>query len=132
MSAVVGSFSGCVPYCCGQSGGVVMVEAGDGVAEADGGACGEAGRQRQDAPFAAGAGEAAGIECGDGGVPFDGGHRGAAASAASDEPGGEVVAVQERAVADEEVGACFEGVEAGGAGAEGGGEVVSVHGGLRR
>ena len=70
-------------------------------------------------------------EGGDGGVPVDGGHRGAVAGAAGDEPAGEVVAVQERAVADEQCDACFEGVEAGGAGAEGGGEVVSGHGGLR-
>ena len=36
--------------------------------------------------------------------------------------------MEERAVGDEEFGACFEGVEAGGAGPEGGGEVVSGHG----
>jgi hypothetical protein len=31
MSAVVGSFSGCVPDGCEEPGGVVVVEAGDGV-----------------------------------------------------------------------------------------------------
>jgi hypothetical protein len=44
MSAVLRSFSGCVADSGGQQGGVVVVEAGDGVAEADGGAGGEAGR----------------------------------------------------------------------------------------
>jgi hypothetical protein len=39
-----------------------------------------------------------------------------------DEPGGEVVTVQERAVADEQLGACFEPVKAG-AGAAGGAHV---------
>ena len=86
----------------------------------------------EDAAFAAGAGEVAAGEGGDGGVPVDGGHRGAVAGAVGDEPAGEVVAVQERAVADEQFGACFEGVEAGGAGPEGCDQVVSVHGGLRR
>jgi hypothetical protein len=90
---------------------VVAVESGDGVAEADGDASGEAGRQLEDAAFASGAGEVSVGEGGDGGVPVDGGHRGSAvAGAAGDEPGGEVVAVQERAVGDEEFGACFEGV----------------------
>jgi hypothetical protein len=69
-----------------------------------------------------GAGKVAGVQGGDGGVPVDGGHRGAAADAAGDEPGSEVVAVQKRAVADEQFGACFEGVEAGGAGPECGGD----------
>jgi hypothetical protein len=40
---VLWSFSGRVPGCGDQPGGVVLVESGDGVAEADGGACGEAG-----------------------------------------------------------------------------------------
>ena len=63
-----------------QPGNVVVVEAGDGVAEADRDACGEARRQLEDAAFAAGAGEAA-VQGGDGGVPVDGGDRGAAAGA---------------------------------------------------
>jgi hypothetical protein len=33
--------------------GVVVAESGDGVAEVDGDACGEAGRQQEDAAFAA-------------------------------------------------------------------------------
>ena len=41
---VLWSFSGRVPDCGDQSRGVVVVEAGDGVAEADRDACGEAGR----------------------------------------------------------------------------------------
>jgi len=47
-----------------------------------------------------------------------------------DEPAGEVVAVEERAVGDQKRDACFEGEQAGGAVAEGCGEVVSVHGGV--
>lgn len=43
MSAVLGSVSGCVADGGEQPGGVVVVEAGDGVAKVDGGACGEAG-----------------------------------------------------------------------------------------
>lgn len=43
MSADAGFYSGCVAYCCEQSDGVVVVESGDGVAEANGDACGEAG-----------------------------------------------------------------------------------------
>ena len=50
----------------------MIVEAGDGVAEADGGAGGEAGRYLEDAAFAAGAWEAASAEGGDGGVTGDG------------------------------------------------------------
>jgi hypothetical protein len=38
---------------CDQAGGVVVVESGDGVAEVDGDAVGEAGRQQQDAALAA-------------------------------------------------------------------------------
>jgi hypothetical protein len=110
---------------------VAVVESGDGVAEADGGACGEAGCELEDAPFASGAWEASAVQSGGGGLPVDGGHGGADAGAVGDEPGGEVVAVQERAVGDEEFGACFDWVKAGGAGPEGGGQVVSGHGGLR-
>ena len=115
--------------------GVAVVESGDGVAQVDGDAVGEAGGQQKDAPFAAGAGEVAAVEGGDGGVPVDGGHRGdAVADAGSglDEAAGEVVAVEERAVADQQSDTRFQRIEAGGAGAEGCGEVVSVHGGLRR
>ena len=84
---------------------VVVVESGDGVAEAYGGAGGEAGGQEQDAALAAGAGQFAGLQLGAGGVPVDGGHRSASAGAVLDEPGGEVIAVQERPVDDEEFGA---------------------------
>ena len=110
---------------------VGVVDAGDSVVEADEGACGEAGRQLKDTPFAAGAGEVPDGEGSDGGVPVDGGHRRAVAGAVVDEPAGEVVAVQEGAVPDEQFGAGFEREQAGGAGAEGRGQVVSVHGGLR-
>jgi len=43
MSALLRPFSGCVPDCGDQEGGVVVVEAGDGVAEIDGDASREAG-----------------------------------------------------------------------------------------
>jgi hypothetical protein len=121
-----------MPDCGDQKICVAVVQASDGVAEADGSACGEAGCELEDAPFASGAWEASAVQGGGGGFPVDGGHGGADAGAVGDEPGGEVVAVQERAVGDEELGACFEWVEAGGAGAEGGGQVVSGHGGLRQ
>jgi hypothetical protein len=52
-SAVLGSFSGCVPDRDEEAGGVVVVEAGDGVAEIDGDASREAGRQQEDTPFPA-------------------------------------------------------------------------------
>jgi hypothetical protein len=45
---------------------VGAIEAGDGVAEADRDACGEAGGEPEDSLLAAGAGKFAGIECGDG------------------------------------------------------------------
>ena len=44
MSAVLGPFSGYVADGCEESGSVVVVESGDGVAEVDGNASGEAGR----------------------------------------------------------------------------------------
>lgn len=110
-----------------QPGGVVVVEADDGVVEADWGAFGKAGGELEDAAFAAGAWEAARGEGGDGGLPVDGCHGDTADSAVLDEPGGEVISAQERAVADEEGDASLNRVDPGGAGAEGGGEVVSVH-----
>ena len=72
------------------------------------------------------------MQYGDGGVPVDGGDQDAVAGAVGDELAGEVVAVEERAVGDEEFGAGFEREQAGCAVAEGCREVVSVHGGLRR
>jgi hypothetical protein len=126
--AVLGSFSGCVPDSGEEERGVAVVESGDGVAQVDGDAVGEAGGQQKDAPFPAGA------QGGDGGAPVDGGHRGVAvadAGAAGDEPGGEVITPKEGAVADEQGDTGFERVESCGAGVEGGGQVVSVHGDLR-
>lgn len=86
----------------------MVVEAGDGITEADGVAVGEAGGQLEHAAFAARAGEAAAGESGYSSVPVDGGHRRAVAGAAFDEPGGEVVPLQERAVADQQGDAGFE------------------------
>lgn len=82
---------------------------------------------QQDASFAAGAGEFPGVEGAGGGVPVDGGHGGAAACAALDEPAGEVVAMEERSVGDEECDVGPGRLAAGGAGHQGGDEVVSVH-----
>jgi hypothetical protein len=61
--------SGRVPDRGGEQGDVALVEAGDGVAEADGDPAGEAGGDLEDAAFAAGAGEFTGVQGGDGGVP---------------------------------------------------------------
>jgi hypothetical protein len=97
-----------------QSLDVAVIEAGDGVAQVDRDAAGEAGRQLEDTPFPAGAGQLAGMQGGGRGVPVDGGHRGPAAGAVLDEPGGEVVASQEGALGDEQGDAGFERVEAGG------------------
>src|SRR5580692_10383777 len=81
-----------------EQGGVAVVQSGDGFAEADVGACGEAGGELEDASFAAGAGEFSGVEGGDGGVPVDVRHRGGAVADAGpgrDEAAGEVVAAEE-------------------------------------
>ena len=99
-----------------EPGGVAVVEAGDGVVEVDGGAA---------------AARSTLSEGSDGGLPVDGGHGRAAAGFVADESAGEVVAVQERAVAGEQGDAGFEGVEPGGAGPEGGGQVVTGNGGFR-
>ena len=78
------------------------------------GACGEAGGELEDAPFAAGDGQLPVVPGGVHGVPVDLGHRGAVADAgAGVHEGGEVGAVQESAVADQQFGAGFVGVEAG-------------------
>jgi hypothetical protein len=76
-------------------GDVAVVESGNGVAQIDGGAAGEAGRQLEDTPFPAGAGQFADVQGGDRGVPVDGGHQGGAVADAGgdcDEAAGEVVA----------------------------------------
>jgi len=62
-------FPGCVQDRGDQLGDVAVVEAGDGVAEVDWYAAGEAGRQLEDASFPAGAGQFAGVQGGDRGVP---------------------------------------------------------------
>jgi hypothetical protein len=52
MSVIVaGSISGCVPDGGEQPGGVVVVEAGDGLAEVDGDVGGGARGQEQNAPY---------------------------------------------------------------------------------
>ena len=112
-----------------QQADVALVEAGDGVAEIDRDAAGEASGEAQDPPLAAGAGKLACVQGGDRRVPVDGGHlRGpvADAGAALDEAAGEVVAVQERAVADEQFDGGFVGEDAAGTGSEGTGEQVSA------
>ena len=58
------------------------------------------------------------------GVPVDRGHAG---GAVQDEAAGEIVALQEGAVRDEQSSAGFERVEAGGAGAERGGQAGGGH-----
>jgi hypothetical protein len=91
-------------------------ESGDGVAQADGDTVCEAGGELKDAAFAAGAGEVSGVECGDGCSPVDGGNGGAAAGAVLDEPARKVAAAEERALGGQQRDACFERVDAVGAG----------------
>ena len=67
---------------------VAVIEAGEGVAEADGCAVGEAGCQAEHPVLAAGAGQAV-IQGGDRGAPVDDGQAGAVAGDA-DEAAGEV------------------------------------------
>jgi hypothetical protein len=101
---------------------VAGVEAGDGIAEADGGAAGEAGGEPEDPLLTAGAGELTDVERGDGSGPVDGGHRGDAVSrdgAVADEAAGEVVAVEEGAVRDEQADSGFGRIDANGAGPQG-------------
>lgn len=101
--------------------GVVLVDAGDGVAEVNRDAVGEAGREQEAPLLASRAGQFSGCQRGGRGVPVDCGHVGVAAGAVEDEAAGEVAAAEERAVRDEEPDAGFERVEAGGAGAQRGG-----------
>ena len=99
---------------------VAAVDAGQGVVEADEGPAGDAGGQEEHPAFSSAGGEFAGAQGGDGGFPVDAGEQGDAvadAGAGSDEPAGEVVAVQPAAAVDEQAGAGFEGMDAAGAGA---------------
>jgi hypothetical protein len=101
---------------------VAAVQAGDGIAEADGDAAGEAGGEPEDPLLAAGAGEFTDVERGDSGGPVDGGHRGGAVSqdgGVADEAAGEVVTVEEGAVRDEQADSSFGRVNASGAGPQG-------------
>jgi hypothetical protein len=66
----------------------VLVEAGDGVAEADRVPGGEAGRDADDVLFPAGCWQASAVERADGGVPVDCGRAG---GAVVDEAAGEIL-----------------------------------------
>jgi hypothetical protein len=95
-----------------------------GVVEADGDSAGDAGGQEEHAPFAAAAWQLAGVECGDDGFPVGASHQGdtiADARAGGDEPAGEVLAVEPAAAVGQQAGACFERMDAAGAGAQCGG-----------
>jgi hypothetical protein len=101
---------------------VVLVEAGEGVAEIDRQPCGQAGCEAEDPAFPGGARQGAGVEGGGGGGPVDCGVRsrvaGTVVLASGDVPG-EVVAVEEGVVADEQFGGGLVGVDAARAGAQG-------------
>jgi hypothetical protein len=98
---------------------VPVVEAGEGVAQADAGAGGEAGGDLEDAPFAPGDGQLPVAPGGVHGLPVDLGHRGVVADGCQGVgEGPEVGAVQESAVTDQQFGAGFVGVKAGGVGAQ--------------
>ena len=85
--------------------GAAAVDAGEGVAEVHGYAGSQAGRQAEHPVLAAGAGQAA-VQCSDHGGPVDDGQRGAvAAGRGGDEAAGEVRAVQEHGMADEQLDA---------------------------
>ena len=100
---------------------VAAVDAGQGVVEADWGSAGDAGGQEEHAPFPAAGRQFAGVQGGDSGFPVGAGQQGGAvadAGAGSDEPAGEVLAMQPAAALDEQSGAGFEGMDAAGAGAQ--------------
>jgi hypothetical protein len=81
---------------------------------------GNAGGQEEYPAFSSAGWQLAGVQGGDGGFPVGDGEQGDAvadAGVGSDEPAGEVVAVQPAAAVDEQAGAGFEGVDAAGAGA---------------
>jgi integrase len=111
---------------------VGAVDAGQGVAEADRGPSGDAGGEEEDPALAAAGRELAGAQGGDGGFPVSAGEQGDAvadAGADSDEPAGEVPAVQPAAAVDEQAGTGFEGIDAVGAGQQRVAELAGVQGG---
>jgi hypothetical protein len=83
-----------VPNRLDQEADIVLVDAGDGVAEADGCLIGEAGREAEHSALSARAWQTAGVERTDRGFPVDAGQFGAgAADAGADvDEAGEVVA----------------------------------------
>src|SRR5260370_30579437 len=114
---------------CDQEIQVPVVRAGDGVGEGDERAGGDGGGELEDAPFAAADGQLPVMRGAERGVPVDPGHHGGAVADAGPgvREGGEVVAVHDAAVADEQLGAGFIGVQAGGVSAQRG-----VKGGAHR
>jgi len=119
------SYSGlpvCVRDGCGQEVCVLVVDAGQGVAEADGDSAGDAGGQAEHVAFAASAWQAAGVQGGDRGGPVNAGHEGgtvADAGPGRDEGTGEVDAVQPAAAVDQHADARLCGEDAAGAGPQG-------------
>jgi hypothetical protein len=97
---------------------VAAVDAGQGVAEADGDPAGDAGGQEEHPALASAGGQVACVQGGDGGFPVGGGEQGAAADAGAggDEPAGEVLAVQPAAAIDQQAGARLVAADAAGAG----------------
>ena len=113
--------SGCWWLPCGMADGcdqefqIPVVQAGNGVTEGDGKAFGDAGGELEDAPFSAAGGYLPVVQGAERGVPVDPGHQGGAVADAGTgvHEAGEVVAVQDAAVADEQLGAGLIGVQAG-------------------
>ena len=104
--------SGGVADGCGQEFEVPVVQAGDGVTQRDGKAFGDAGGELEDALFPAAEGDLPVMEGAERGVPVDPGHQGGAVAdaGAGVHEAGEVVAVQDAAVADEQLGAGLLGI----------------------
>src|ERR1035441_3603973 len=104
---------------------VALVEAGDGVAEADGVAGCEAGRDSDDALFPAGCWQAPAVKGGHDRVPVDPRHRGAVADAGRGlYVAGGAGEGQEGAVADDQPGPGLVGVDACGCGEQRGAELA--------
>ena len=115
--------SGCVGDGPDDEAGVAVVDAGQGVVEADRNSAGDAGGQAEHASYSSAAWQLADVGGGDRGFPVGAGHQGdifTDARAGGDEPAGEVLAVQPAPAVDQKAGACLKGMDAAGAGARGG------------
>src|SRR5450755_2151602 len=111
---------------------VAAVDAGQGVVEADRNSAGDAGGKVEHPSFPSARWKLSGMQGDDCGFPVNAGQEGgsvADAGAGGGEPAGEVLAVEPAAAVDEQAGACFERMDAAGAGAQRVAEPSGVHGG---